>query len=188
MSYLGTRAVSLSPSFQAQCLEHGGCVIGVLLKNRSRSRQRSGALRPRPFPSTPAPSPWQISPKLRHETRLRSLPMPTKIIHLFLPRIYEPPAKRTQAAQNHEERERNAGKVRFIWGRFQAVTPPPPPPSPLEHPGHGAVWVTRETLACSGSFSSRLDTPLSRACSREAKDTSRAREEEGTTVRRRESG
>lgn len=70
--------------------------------------------------------------------------------------------------KTHEERETNAGKVRFIWGRLQAVTPcapPPPPSSPLEHPGHGAVWVTRETLGCSGSFSSSFDTPLSRACS-----------------------
>ena len=130
----------------------------------------------------------EISPRPWHEARQRSLPSPAKTMHLFLPRRYEPPAGRIQAALGtRRELEGNAGKVRFIWGRRQAVTPyapPPPPPSPLEHPGHGAERVTSGTPGRPKSLSSRLDTPPYRPHCREAQGRFRAPEEKRTTGRR----
>lgn len=94
----------------------------------------------------------------------------------LLPRTCEPPAKRIHAQKAHGNRKRDAGKVRFTWGHRQAVAPcapPPPPSSPLEHPGHGAGWAVRVALGRPESFSSRLDAPPCRACSREARTPAR---------------
>lgn len=92
--------------------------------------------------------------------------MPTKLCIYFSRGHMSHQKNEYKLHKSHGERERYARKVRFIWGRRQAITrcaPPPPPTSPLEHPRHGAGWVTSRTLGRPGSFSSRLDTPPSRA-------------------------
>ncbi|EHB12268.1 hypothetical protein GW7_18206 [Heterocephalus glaber] len=64
-------------------------------------------------------------------------------MRLFFPWLHERPTEGIQAAQKVSETRRNRREGQVHLGRRLAVSPiapPPPLPSPLEHPGHGAVW------------------------------------------------